>query len=244
MKNGHFRFLVIQLWANQVLLGRGVLGPGGEKWERKENGWKPPTFTEEKKLLTIHENIYFRWRINPEKGCLSCRLSWCNSGIGWPWPNPLLEKKEVKNGKITTTHKVTNGNNSEARTLPQTQNLNLRKLSKEKVERKKSKSLEYHKQLVEENRLPPSNLMLNHAAETFFLHLPAQKPRPKVVSIFECNHCQNTFLSKWKLQSTWKTNILILRGLKSCFILKQTSFWTCLWQVRKYSILSSQWTVP
>ena len=27
MKNGHFRFLVIQLWANQVLLGRGAPPP-------------------------------------------------------------------------------------------------------------------------------------------------------------------------------------------------------------------------
>ena len=63
-----------------------------------------------------------------------------------------------------------------------------------------SKLLDYHQKLVEEKGLPPSKLMLKHAAKAPSPLPPAQKPGLKDGSIFQCDKCENTFNSKRKLK--------------------------------------------
>ena len=71
---------------------------------------------------------------------------------------------ECKNGKVTTTLKVTKVRNSEARTPASTKRSQAEKTKKGSSGKKKNlvKLLAYHKRLVEEKSLPLSNLMLKH----------------------------------------------------------------------------------
>ena len=62
--------------------------------------------------------------------------------------------------------------------------------------------LEYHKSLVVEKGLPPSNLMLQHAKEAY--SLPPSQPEPKQATVLKCDKCNNTFTSKRKLKSHTK----------------------------------------
>ena len=69
-----------------------------------------------------------------------------------------------------------------------------------KKKRNLSKLLDYHQKLVEENGLPPSKLMLKHAAKAPSPPPPARKPGLKDGSIFQCDKCENTLISKQKLK--------------------------------------------
>ena len=74
--------------------------------------------------------------------------------------------------------------------------------SKKKKKHDIPKLLAYHKRLVEEKGLPPSNLMLKHAAEASSPSPPTQKPG-KEESKFLCDQCE----SKFELKHKWKKHI-------------------------------------
>ena len=134
-------------------------------------------------------------------------LAWTDPDIILCWEKKVKQGRECsllleyKNGKVTTTLKVGKVNSSEARTPALTSKSQAEKNKQGSGGKKKklAKLLDYHKRLVEEKGLPPSNLMVKHAAQATSIHLPAQEPKAKDVSKFKCDKCENTFNSKWKL---------------------------------------------
>ena len=107
---------------------------------------------------------------------------------------------EFKNGKVTTTLKVCKPRSFEAKAL----NVNLKSQAEKKGEKQKRKKpnltklLAYHKRLVEERGLPPSNLMLKQAAEASSPAPSTQNPG-KELSYFKCDHCEYKFKLKRNL---------------------------------------------
>ena len=98
---------------------------------------------------------------------------------------------EYKNGNVTTTLKVCKVLKSEAR-APTTDSKSLAEITKKKkVEKKLSKLLAYHKRLVDEKGLSPSNLLLQHSAESSSSSPPAKKARQEDHSAFKCDFCEN-----------------------------------------------------
>ena len=121
------------------------------------------------------------------------------------WGNKVKQGRECsllleyKNGKVSTTLKVCNAVKSEARP-PKLDSKSLAEKKKPtKGGKKLTKLLAYHKRLVDEKGLPPSNLMLQHAAESSSTYPPAQKPSPEDISLFKCDQCEKTFKFKRKL---------------------------------------------
>ena len=104
---------------------------------------------------------------------------------------------EYRNGKVTTTLKVSKLRRSEARTPISDTKSQAEKINKGYGGKKKknlSKLLDYHQKLVDEKGLPPSKLMLKHAAKA-----PSASP-PKDGCTFQCDQCENKFNSKRKLK--------------------------------------------
>ena len=111
---------------------------------------------------------------------------------------------EHKNGKVTTTLKVSKAVKSEARP-PKTDSKAQAEIKKQnKAGKKLTKLLAYHKRLVDEKGLPPSNLMLQHAAGSSSIYPSAQKPSQEDSSIFKCDQCEKSFKSKRKLEKHMK----------------------------------------
>ena len=105
---------------------------------------------------------------------------------------------EFQNGNVIPTLKVSKSKSSEAKT----QKADSKPLDEKKSKKKKKhdipKLLAYHKRLLEEKGLPPSNLMLGHAAEVSSPSPQTQKPG-KEESKFKCNYCENRFKLKRNL---------------------------------------------
>ena len=111
---------------------------------------------------------------------------------------------EFKNGNVTTTLKVSKTRSFEAKT-PIVDSKSLAEKKSTKKKKKKHdlpKLLAYHKRLVEEKGLPPSNLMLKHADEASSPSPPSQKPG-REESNFKCDHCE----FKSKSQRAFQTHI-------------------------------------
>ena len=108
---------------------------------------------------------------------------------------------EFKNGNVTTTLKVSKTRSFEAKT-PRVDSKSLAEKKGTKKKKKKHdlpKLLAYHKRLVEEKGLPPSNLMLKHAAEASSTSPSSQKPG-REESNFKCDHCDSRFEFKRNLK--------------------------------------------
>ena len=105
-----------------------------------------------------------------------------------------------KNGKVTTTLKVSKDVKSEAR-FPKTDSKSeAENKNQTKGGRKLATLLAYHQRLVDEKGLPPSNLMVQHAAEMSSTSSPAQKPgQEDIFNTFKCDLCQILLKTKQKL---------------------------------------------
>ena len=104
-----------------------------------------------------------------------------------------------KNGKITTCLKVTNLRSLEAKIPKLVPSKNPQTVNKKKGDKKKSvqKLLAFHQRLVKEKGLPPSRLMLQHAAAQ--VSSPVIQPEPDhkpdqedKVQEFKCEQCDYT----------------------------------------------------
>ena len=107
---------------------------------------------------------------------------------------------EHQHGKVTTTFKVCKVLKYKAKT-PETDS---KALAEKKIQKKGGKKLTkllaYHKRLCDEKGLPPSNLMLQHAAESSSSSPTAQKPGQEDGSTFKCDRCEILLKSKQKLR--------------------------------------------
>ena len=96
----------------------------------------------------------------------------------------------TNNGKVSTTLKVSNVVRSEAR-APKTDSKSLAENKNLKKGRNKlAKLLAYLKHLVDEKGLPPSKLMVQHAAETSSPSPLAHKPWQEGGSDLKCDKCE------------------------------------------------------
>ena len=98
------------------------------------------------------------------------------------WEKKVKQGKECslllehKNGKVTTTFKVCKVLKSEARAPKTDLKSQAEKKNQKKGCKKLTKLLAYHKRLCDEKGLPPSSLMVQHAAESSSSSPPDQKP--------------------------------------------------------------------
>ena len=141
-------------------------------------------------------------------------LACSDSDLLQSWGKKVKQRRECsllleyKNGKVKTTLKVCKVLKSEAR-APTTDSKSLAEIKKKKKgEKKLSKRLAYHKRLVDEKGLPPSNLMLQQAAESTSSSPPAEKPRQEDRSTFKCDICEKLVKTERKLGKHMKNNEL------------------------------------
>lgn len=132
-------------------------------------------------------------------------LAFADSDLFQCWKKKVKQGRECSlllehtNGKVTTTFKVSKDVKSDVK-APKTDSKSLAEKKKQPRGGKKlAKLLAYHKSLVDDKGLPPSNLMVQHAAEMSSPSPPAQKPRQEGGSPLKCDQCDKTFKSKQKL---------------------------------------------
>ena len=95
---------------------------------------------------------------------------------------------------------------------PTTDSKSLAEIKKKKKGAKKlSKLLAYHKCLLDEKGLPPSNLVFQHAAESSSSSPPAEKPRQEDRSTFKRDLCEKHSKTKRKLGKHVKNNHIELQ---------------------------------
>ena len=140
----------------------------------------------------------------PPKDSQDVTLAFADPDIVLCWEQKVKHGRECslllefKNGNVTTTLKVCKSRCFEAKTLKVDSKPHAEKKSKPKRKHNLSKLLAYHKRLVEEKGLPPSNLMLKHAAEASSPSPPTQKPG-REESQFNCDYCERRFKLKHNL---------------------------------------------
>ena len=144
----------------------------------------------------------------PPKDSQDVTLAFADPDLVLCWEQKVKQGRECslllesKNGKVITTLKVSKSRSFESKTPKEDSQSQAEKKSKKNKKYNLGKLLAYHKRLVEEKGLPPSNLMLKHAAEASSPSPPTQKPG-REESYFKCDHCDNRF----KLKRNLKKNI-------------------------------------